>query len=329
MGKIDVGTNTFMGEPARIADLLNGFVYRGEERVKAEEVHELRNVLHRQENGDSVQTVMADVVTEVGKDMHTLIVVLENQTDIHYAMPVRMMNLEAMGYHRQWRKAAGAHAKNKDLEGAEYLSGFAKEEKLKPMLPIVLYFGKEVWDGPKNLKDMIDLDGYPREICALLTDYSLHLIEVRRYEEYENFHTDLREVFGFLQRAEDKEKLREYLRDNEQAFENLSTDAYDMISIMGHSRELQEIREKYHEEKGGKSNMCQAIKDMIEDGRQEGVQIGRQEGVQIGNQEGRIQEYIDIRREDNYSDDTIRAGIIVRFHLSEEAADQYMNYKAL
>lgn len=276
MGKIDVGTNTFMGEPARIADLLNGFVYRGEERVKAEEVHELRNVLHRQENGDSVQTVMADVVTEVGKDMHTLIVVLENQTDIHYAMPVRMMNLEAMGYHRQWRKAAGAHAKNKDLEGAEYLSGFAKEEKLKPMLPIVLYFGKEVWDGP---------------------------------------------MFGFLQRAEDKEKLREYLRDNEQAFENLSTDAYDMISIMGHSRELQEIREKYHEEKGGKSNMCQAIKDMIED--------GRQEGVQIGNQEGRIQEYIDIRREDNYSDDTIRAGIIVRFHLSEEAADQYMNYKAL
>ena len=40
MGKIDVGTNTFMGEPARIADLLNGFVYRGEERVKAEEVHD-------------------------------------------------------------------------------------------------------------------------------------------------------------------------------------------------------------------------------------------------------------------------------------------------
>ncbi|MBR1854904.1 MAG: Rpn family recombination-promoting nuclease/putative transposase [Lachnospiraceae bacterium] len=321
MGKIDVGTNTFMGEPARIADLLNGFVYRGEERVKAEEVHELRNVLNRQEHGDSVQTVTADVVTEVGKDMHTLIVVLENQTDIHYAMPVRMMNLEAMGYHRQWRKAAGAHAKNKDLEGSEYLSGFAKEEKLKPMLPIVLYFGKEVWNGPKNLRDMMDIEGYPQEICALLTDYPLHLIEVRRYEEYENFHTDLREVFGFLQRAEDKEKLREYLRDNEKAFENLSTDAYDMISIMGHSQELQAIREKYHEEKGGKSNMCQAIKDMIED--------GRQEGVQIGNQEGRIQEYIDIRREDNYPDDTIRAGIIVRFHLSEEAADQYMNYKTL
>lgn len=219
MGKIDIGTNEFLREPARVADLLNGFVYHGEERVKPDEVHELRSVLNRREaqGQGSVQTVTADVVTKVGKDMHAMIVVLENQTDIHYAMPVRMMNLEAMGYHSQWRQAAKAHAKGKDL------------------------------------------------------------IEVRRYEEYENFRTDLREVFGFLQRAEDKDGLREYLEANEEKFENLSTDAYDMISVMGHSKELQEIREKYHKEKGGRSNMCQAIKDMIEDGRQEGMQIGVQE----------------------------------------------------
>ncbi|MBR1703723.1 MAG: transposase, partial [Lachnospiraceae bacterium] len=87
------------------------------------------------------------------------------------------------------------------------------------------------------------------------------------------------EVFGFLQRAEDKDRLREYLEANEEKFENLSMDAYDMISVMGHSKELHEIRDKYHEEKGGRSNMCQAIKDMIEDGRQEGVQEERQRNV--------------------------------------------------
>lgn len=279
MGKIDIGTNEFLREPARVADLLNGFVYHGEERVKPDEVHELRSVLNRREaqGQGSVQTVTADVVTKVGKDMHAMIVVLENQTDIHYAMPVRMMNLEAMGYHSQWRQAAKAHAKGKDLRGVEYLSGFAKGEKMEPVLPIVLYFGKEAWDGPRNLRDMIDLEGYPQELCEFITDYPMHLIEVRRYEEYENFRTDLREVFGFLQRAEDKDGLREYLEANEEKFENLSTDAYDMISVMGHSKELQEIREKYHKEKGGRSNMCQAIKDMIEDGRQEGMQIGVQE----------------------------------------------------
>ena len=279
MGKIDIGTNEFLREPARVADLLNGFVYHGEERVKPDEGHELRSVLNRREaqGQGSVQTVTADVVTKVGKDMHAMIVVLENQTEIHYAMPVRMMNLEAMGYHSQWRQAAKAHAKGKDLRGVEYLSGFAKGEKMEPVLPIVLYFGKEAWDGPRNLRDMIDLEGYPQEIREFITDYPMHLIEVRRYEEYENFRTDLREVFGFLQRAEDKDRLREYLEANEEKFENLSTDAYDMISVMGHSKELQEIREKYHKEKGGRSNMCQAIKDMIEDGRQEGVQIGVQE----------------------------------------------------
>lgn len=119
---------------------------------------------------------------------------------------------------------------------------------------------------------MIDLEEYPQEIRELITDYPIHLIEVRRYEEYENFRTDLREVFGFLQRAEDKEKLSEYLESNTERFENLSTDAYDIISVMGHSEELQKMREKFHKEKGGKSNMCQAIKDMIEEGRKEGRQ---------------------------------------------------------
>ena len=282
MGKIDISTNEYMREPARVADLLNGFVYHGVDRVKPGEVRELRNVLGRMEMHGSggVQAVTADVVTEVGKDVHTMIVCLENQTDIHYAMPVRMMNLEAMGYHGQWRRTAKAHEKERDLRGEEYLSGFAKEDKMEPVVPIVLYFGKERWDGPKNLRDMINLEEYPQEIRELITDYPIHLIEVRRYEEYENFRTDLREVFGFLQRAEDKEKLSEYLESNTERFENLSTDAYDIISVMGHSEELQKMREKFHKEKGGKSNMCQAIKDMIEDGREEGKKEGRKEGRQ-------------------------------------------------
>lgn len=32
MGKIDISTNEYMREPARVADLLNGFVYHGADR---------------------------------------------------------------------------------------------------------------------------------------------------------------------------------------------------------------------------------------------------------------------------------------------------------
>ena len=295
MGKEDVVTNEYMSSPARVADLLNGFVYHGEERVRPNEVRDLRNVLSRWElqnshsrcsdkvagagKADNVQTVTADVVLEVGAGMQAMIVVLEDQTDIHYAMPVRIMNLEAMGYHKQWRQAAKKHRKRKDLSGAEYLSGFAKGETMKPFLPIVLYFGKEEWNGPRCLKDMINMEAYPQEIQELITDYPLHLIEVRKYEEYEEFRTDLRYVFGFLRNAENKTELGKYVDENKDAFQNLDSDAFDIISVMGHSRELQGARENYQKEDGRKYNMCQAIKDMIADGVQQGLEQGLEQGL--------------------------------------------------
>lgn len=67
---------------------------------------------------------------------------LENQTDIHYAMPIRALNLEAIAYHTQWRQAAKVYSAKKDLSGVEYLSRFAKNEKVKPVLLIILYWGR-------------------------------------------------------------------------------------------------------------------------------------------------------------------------------------------
>ena len=150
MGREDVVSNEYLGSPERVADLLNGYVYHGEGRISAGEVKELRNVFNRvkcdvedgaeshgAEHGakqrvrrggrssgrrsSGVQTVTADIVREVGEDVKAMIVAIEDQTAIHYAMPVRMMNLEAVGYHTQWRQAAGAHKARKDLAGAEYV----------------------------------------------------------------------------------------------------------------------------------------------------------------------------------------------------------------
>lgn len=122
---------------------------------------------------------------------------------------------------------------------------------------------------------MVQLENYPTEIQNLITDYPLHMIEVRRYENYEDFKTDLREVFGFLRKAEDKKELLQYINENQKAFQELSPDAYDMISVMGHSKELQQMKKRYQKDKGGKTDMCQAIKDLIEDGRLEGKKEGR------------------------------------------------------
>ncbi len=260
--------------PARFADLLNGYVYHGEERVRPEEVRELNRtvakVMKKPGKGDALgaQVITVDIVREVGCEMKVVIFAVESQTDIHYAMPVRVMNLESANYHKQWTKLKKHHREAKDLTGAEFLSGYGKEDKLIPTITIVIYWGKKPWDGPKCLKDMMDMEAYPTELQGMIADYPIHVLEVRKLGDLEVFHTDVQYVFGFLQHEGSKEELAAYLEEHEEGFRNLSEDAYDMISVMTHSKELQGYSET-GKERGGK-DMCQAIKDMIEDGRTEG-----------------------------------------------------------
>lgn len=42
-----------------------------------------------------------------------------------------------------------------------------------PLITIVVYFGKEPWDGPRSLKEMLDLNGLPKEIVEMVADYPL------------------------------------------------------------------------------------------------------------------------------------------------------------
>lgn len=275
----------YLGNPARFADLLNGYVYHGEERVKAGDIRELCSLVPRiskKKKGQQIhaQVVTADIVREMNIEMKAVIVALENQTDIHYAMPVRVMNLESSNYHRQWREITKLHQQKHDLNGAEYLSGFSKEDKLIPTITIVVYFGKEPWDGPISLKEMMELEDYPQELWGFIEDYRIHLLEVRNFQNLEYFHTDLRYVFGFLQKEKSKEELRKYVQENSAEFEHLCEDAYDMIGMMSHSSELLEYKQGNACDEGGE-NMCQAILEMIEDGRQEGRQEERQQGMKV------------------------------------------------
>lgn len=132
MQKQNVISIDYLENPARFADLLNGYVYHGQEMVKVEDIRELNGSVARiskKKRGKqiSTQVVTADIVRELTVRMKAVIVALENQTDIHYAMPVRVMNLESSNYHSQWRKAAKLHQQNNDLSGGNTFQGLRKK----------------------------------------------------------------------------------------------------------------------------------------------------------------------------------------------------------
>ena len=75
---------------------------------------------------------------------------IENRTDIHYAMPVKNAIYDALQYGRQVSEIAARHRaerKHQNLEkkvsDGEYLAGFYKEDRLIPVITLVIHLGAE------------------------------------------------------------------------------------------------------------------------------------------------------------------------------------------
>ena len=143
---------------------------------------------------------------------------IENQTDIHYAMPVRNIIYDALQYGKQVADIAAKHrASEGDSKGhsrGEYLSGFYKEDKITPVITLVLHFGANEWDGPLSLHEMMAVRN--KNLLNFVQDYQIHLIDPAKLsaEDLKRFSSSLREVIGYIKYSKDKKRLSEFLTDN-------------------------------------------------------------------------------------------------------------------
>ena len=180
-------------------------------------------------------------------------------------MPVRVINADANGYYLQWKDIERKHKREKQTwaDHGEFLSKFKESDRLKPILTIVIYFGKDDWNGAKSLKEITNLKVCPLHIQKQMQDYSINLIEVRNFSDVEKFTTDLREVFGFLQNDGNKQQLEKYVEKHREGLLSLEEDAYDLICVMSDMKKLQELKSELRQEGG--CNMCKGLEEIIED----------------------------------------------------------------
>ena len=75
----------------------------------------------------------------------------------------------------------------------EFLSALKKEDRLHPIISIVIYYGKDAWDGPRSLKDMIV--EMPDRIETVFSDYKMNLLQVRESSKYHFRNEDVQTVF--------------------------------------------------------------------------------------------------------------------------------------
>ena len=249
---------------------------------------------------------------------------VENQMEVHYAMPVRNMVYDALQYDKQVAMIAAANRRNKRFSSGtmrnngEFLSGFLRTDKILPVITLTLYFGTEPWDGPLSLREMYDIND--SKLLDFVPDYRVQLIQPMTLSEddFEKFHTSLREVLQTIKYSVDAQKLTEYITQNER-MHRLDLPAANVINtVAGIGLEIKQDR--------GKVDMCKAIEDLKAESRAEGREEGREEGHTKGRAET-IEQTVAMLRNMKIPKETILSQLQRTFSLSEEEADRIYNAK--
>ena len=295
MSVIDSITKNYMQQNTVFADVFNFLIYDGRPVIEAKKLRELdttelavlygQDVVAGKKKSEAVQKyrdVLKSAVIMKDQMASYVILGIENQTDIHYAMPVRNLIYDGLQYGRQVsQKAAGHRIKREKgiAGGAEFLSGFYKEDKLFPVITLVIHFGADEWDGPLSLHEM--MPELSAELAQYVQNYRIHLIDPSRLtkEELHKFTTSFREVMECIKCSKDKEQMKELLHDNPRM--QMDASAARVISAVTNMElEIAEGAEVV--------DMCKAIDDMMSE--------SRQEGISLGIAEGRIKVYRNLRK---------------------------------
>ena len=262
---------------------------------------------------------------------YRLIVYLENQTCVDYAMSERNFALEAACYHEQRTRIRREHRRAKDLNNrAEFLSGFAKSDRLALVLCIVLYYGKDAWDGARNLREIVDIPGAYPKLRKLANDNRIILVDVKRLAHPERLHTDLRETFSIIKYSSDKKKLKSYIKKNEAELQKLPEDAFDFVAYTTGSTELLKLKNQIRT-KEDRYDMCEAILEIMEDSKKQGIAIGKRLGERRGKKQERqklIDQYITANFAEGRLAEQIEQSLIKYFALSARQANACMKRHA-
>ena len=195
--KPDIIFKEFWRQNDRFANLFNTIVFEGEEVIKPEELSELdtdvSNIIEFNEYKETLSRTR-DVVKKAAHGIDFIIMGIESQHKMHYGMPLRVMIYDALGYLKEYQEITRKHRRAGDKASAEeFLSGLKKEDRLHPIISIVIYYNEKPWDGPKSLRDMIvDM---PEKLGRMFSDYRMNLLQVGESGKYHFSNEEVQIIF--------------------------------------------------------------------------------------------------------------------------------------
>ena len=275
--KADVILKDFWRQNERFADLFNAVIFRGKQVIKPEDLTErdtdMSGIIQFKGYQETLERTR-DVVKKMAYGVEFAVLGIESQQKIHYAMPLRTMLYDSLGYLKEYQEITRIRkAERGKMTEDEFLSKMRKEDRLHPIISIVLYYSEKSWDGPTCLKDMIV--EMPEEMEWIFSDYKMNLVQIRESEQYTFHNEEVRAAFEISREIfnGNLDKINEKYRNRD-----LTPELITVIGKITDSAEL--IRQGKIEEV---ANMCTALekweKENIERGTKRGIEIGTNKGI--------------------------------------------------
>lgn len=273
----DILLKDFWRDNERFADLFNTILFYGEKVLDPKSLQEMdTDVSGSIELKGYNQTISRsrDVIKKTANGVDFIVCGIENQDNIHYAMPLRTMIYDALGYLKEYQEINRRQKKrNKKKTKEEFLSGMGKEDRLHPIITIVIYYNEKEWDGHCSLVDMM-ADVSPN-MKAIFSNYKMNLLQVCKSGQYSFSSEDVETVFKIS---------REIYENNFDEIKKLYKDRdikSELAAVIGKITSSSYIIEQAMDGREA-VNMCTALENL----RKQGVEQGIEQGIEVGRRQG-------------------------------------------
>ncbi len=243
-------------------------------------------------------------------NIELVILGMEGQEHIHYAMPMRVMGYDYGTYKKQYDDNAAKYKDSKGMSLDEYMSKMKKTDKFIPVITVVIYYGENQWDGAISLHGMLNI---PKEMQPYVNNYKMHLIEARK-NNLKLYNINNRDLFNLLEILLDKDKGLK--KTKEKAIKYTEDHDVNKSVIMTAA---------------GAAN-CKLNYDILTDKEsdymctvfEENWAEGKAEGMKQGLQNGQAKQIIKISMEYNVETEKIILKLITELNISRKEADEYI-----
>ena len=281
MGKSDAIGKKLMRNNLYFADAFNAGLFGGEvliepgslEDISPDEIELEDPEMGSDEFWIKYRDVLKQALIKTDGNNYFVLLGVENQTEIHTAMPLRTLLYDTLRYTKQAEEVANEYRKQRKegqpvkMTRAEFLSGWKYTDKLIPVITLVIYYGTEEWTGARSLHDMFSED-VDEKILECVPDYKINLIEPNKIEDFDKFQSDFGKLLKSIRYKEDEAELTKFFT-GMTAIDKLIADAISYYVDDRWSKIVETVE-------GGKVAMRSKAFDMIEE---RGMIKGERQGM--------------------------------------------------